>query len=95
MYFIVTKPMHVFFHILINFMYPYIFKNYRFSMVAYFSHHLSENYVDLSDLFVVLSVNYVDLSDLFVVLSVIYVDLSDHCPIIVSTCQKYIITTNS
>ena len=34
-------------------------------MVAYFSHHLSDNYVDLSDL-------YVDLSDLYVDLSFIH-----------------------
>ena len=49
------------------------------NMVAYFCHHLSDNYVDLSDLYVVrnmvayfchhLSDNYVDLSDLYVVLS--------------------------
>ena len=41
------------------------------SMVAYFCHHLSDNYVDLSD-------NYVDLSDLYVDLSAIYVNMSDH-----------------
>ena len=45
----------------------------------------SYNYVDFSDLYVMvayfchhLSDNYVDLSDLYVDLSVIYVDLSDH-----------------
>ena len=38
-------------------------------MVAYFCHHLSDNYVDLSD-------NYVDLSDLYIGLLVLYVDLS-------------------
>ena len=38
------------------------------SMVAYFCHHLSDNYVDLSD-------RDVDLS-------VIYVDLSDHCRLV-------------
>ena len=32
-------------------------------MVAYFCHHLSDNYVDLSDHYVDLSENYVDLSD--------------------------------
>ena len=42
---------------------------YVSSMVAYFCHHLSDNYVDLSD-------NYVDLSDLYVDLSDLYVDLS-------------------
>ena len=36
------------------------------AMVAYFCHHLSDNYVDLSDLCVVLSDLYVDLSDLYV-----------------------------
>ena len=40
-------------------------------MVAYFCHHLSDNYVDLSD-------NYVDLSDLYVDLSDHYVDLSEN-----------------
>ena len=39
------------------------------AMVAYFCHHLSDNYVDLSDLCVVLSDLYVDLSDLYVDLS--------------------------
>ena len=57
------------------------------SLVAYFCHHLSDNYVDLSDLYVVLLDLYVDLSDLYVVLldlyvdfsvTCIYVDLSDH-----------------
>ena len=38
---------------------------YARTMVAYFCHHMSDNYVALSDV-------YVDLS-------VIYVDLSDHC----------------
>ena len=32
------------------------------SMVAYFCHHLSDNFVDFSDLYVDLSVIYVDLS---------------------------------
>ena len=41
-------------------------------MEAYFCHHLSENYVDLSDLYVVLSDLYVDLSDLYVDLSLIH-----------------------
>ena len=41
------------------------------SMVAYFCHHLSDNYVDLSVLCVVLSDLYVDLSDLYVDLSLI------------------------
>ena len=40
-------------------------------MVAYFCHHLSDNYVDLS-------ANYVDLSDLYVDLSDHYVDLSEN-----------------
>ena len=40
-----------------------------YAMVAYFCHHLSDNYVDLSD-------NHVDLSDLYVDLSDLYVDLS-------------------
>ena len=35
--------------------------------VAYFCHHLSDNYVDLSD-------NYVNLSDLYVDMSDLYVD---------------------
>ena len=55
-----------------------------FSMVAYFCHHLSdnyvnlsENYVDLSDLYVDLSDHYVDLSENYVDLSENYVDLSD------------------
>ena len=39
---------------------------YNFRMVAYFCHHLSDNYVALSDLYLVLSVLYVDLSDLYV-----------------------------
>ena len=38
-------------------------------MVAYFCHHLSDNYVDFSDLYVDLSVIYVDLSDHYVDLS--------------------------
>ena len=38
-------------------------------MVAYFCHHLSDNYVDFLDLYVDLSVNYVDLSDHYVELS--------------------------
>ena len=38
-------------------------------MVAYFCLHLSDNYFDLSDLFVVLSDHYVDLSGLYVDLS--------------------------
>ena len=42
-----------------------------FSMVAYFCHYLSDNYVDLSD-------NYVDLSDFYVDLSDLYVDLSEN-----------------
>ena len=42
------------------------------SMVAYFCHHLSDNYVDLSDRYVVLSDIYVDLSDLYVDLSLIH-----------------------
>ena len=46
-------------------------------MVAYFCHHLSDNYIDLSDLlYVVLSDLYVDLLDLYVDLSDLYVDLS-------------------
>ena len=36
------------------------------SMVAYFCHHLSNNYVGLSDLYFVLSDLYFDLSDLYV-----------------------------
>ena len=35
-------------------------------MVAYFCHHLSYNYIDLSDLYVDLLVIYVDLSDKYV-----------------------------
>ena len=46
-------------------------------MVAYFCHHLSDNYVDLSDNYVDLSDLNVDLSDLYVDLSVIYVVFSD------------------
>ena len=38
-------------------------------VVAYFVHHVSDNYVDSSDLYVVLSDLYVDLSDLHVVSS--------------------------
>ena len=45
--------------------------NITLLMVAYFCHHLSDNYVDLSD-------NYVDLSDLYVDLSDHYVDLSEN-----------------
>ena len=33
------------------------------TMVAYFCHHLSDNYVDLSDNYVDLSDHYVDLSE--------------------------------
>ena len=40
-------------------------------MVAYFCHHLSDNYLDLSGLYVDLSGLYVDLSDLYVDLSLI------------------------
>ena len=47
----------------------------RISMVAYFCHHMSDNYVDLSD-------NYIDLSDLYVDLSDHYVDLSDNFVVI-------------
>ena len=36
-----------------------------YSMVAYFCHQLSDNYVDLLDLYVVLSYLYVVFSDLF------------------------------
>jgi hypothetical protein len=46
-------------------------------MVAYFCPYLSDNYVDLPDLFVDLSDNYVDLPDLFVDMSDNNVDLSD------------------
>ena len=46
-------------------------KDYYSRMVAYFCHHLSDNYVDLSD-------NYVDLSDLYVDLSDHYVDLLEN-----------------
>ena len=42
------------------------------SMVAYFCHHLSDNYVDLSHIYVDLSDLYVDLSDLYVDLSLIH-----------------------
>ena len=46
-------------------------------VVAYFCHHLSDNYVDLSDNYHVdLSDNYVDLSDPFVDWFDHYVDLS-------------------
>ena len=38
-------------------------------MVAYFCHHLSDNYVDLSDYYVDLSEHYVDLSENYVALS--------------------------
>ena len=41
-------------------------------MVAYFCHHLSYNYVDLSDLNAILSDLYVDLSDLYVEFSRIH-----------------------
>ena len=41
-------------------------------IVAYFWHHLSDNYVDFLDLNVVLSDLYVDLSDLYVDLSLIH-----------------------
>ena len=47
-------------------------------MVAYFCHHLSDNYVDLSDNYVDLSDLYIDLSDHYVDLSENYVDLSDN-----------------
>ena len=48
----------------------------KYSMVAYFCHHLSDNYVDLSAIYVDLSDFYVDLSDLYVDLPDLYVDLS-------------------
>ena len=35
-------------------------------VVAYFCHHLTDNYFDLSDLYVDLSVNNVDLSDHYI-----------------------------
>ena len=41
-------------------------------MVAYFCHHQSDNYVDLSDLYFVLTDLNVDLSDLYVDLSLIH-----------------------
>ena len=41
------------------------------SIMAYFCHHLSDNYADLSDTYVVLSDTYVDLSDTYVDLSLI------------------------
>ena len=41
-------------------------------MVAYFCHHLSDNYVDLSGLYVVLSDLYVDWSDHYVDMSFIH-----------------------
>ena len=39
---------------------------------AYFCHHSSDNYVDLSDLYVVLSDLYIEWSDLYVDLSIIH-----------------------
>ena len=36
---------------------------YARTMVAYFCHHMSDNYVALSDVYVDLSVIYVDLSE--------------------------------
>ena len=50
---------------------------------------MSDNYVDLSDVYVNLSDNYVDLSDVYVNLSDNYVDLSD----VMSTCQKNMLST--
>ena len=44
----------------------------RKDMEAYFCHHLSNNYVDLSDLYVVLSDLYVDLSEFYFDLSLIH-----------------------
>ena len=41
-------------------------------MVAYFSHHMSDNYVALSGLYVVLSDLYVVFSDLYVDLPLIH-----------------------
>ena len=50
----------------------YLYILYYQIMVAYFCHHLSDNYVDLSDLDVALSDLHVDLSDLYVDLSLIF-----------------------
>ena len=52
-----------------------------FDMVAYFCHHVSDNYGDLSDLFVVLLNLYVDRQVDIIVwrrFFIYYVDLSDH-----------------
>ena len=40
-------------------------------MMAFFYHHLKDNYAELSDIYVVLFNLYVDLSDLYVDLSLI------------------------
>ena len=67
-------------------------------MVAYFCHHLSGNYVDLSYL-------YVHLSDLYIDLSLIHLSCQIYilscqllmltCQGIMSTCQKNVFTTSS
>ena len=57
-----------------------------FNMVAYSCHHLSDNYVDLSDLYADLSVIDVDLSDNSVYLSDLYVDFWGH---FVDLSEKY------
>lgn len=54
-------------------------------MVAYFSHHLSDSYFDLSDLYSDFSDNYYKLSDLFVDLSCIYMVKRDHAQFLPSS----------
>ena len=47
------------------------------SMVAYFCHHLWDDYVDLSGHYIDLSGQYIDLSGHYIDLSGHYVDLSE------------------
>ena len=50
-------------------------------MVAYFCHHLLDNYVDSSDLYVVLLDLYVVLPDLYVDLPIIHLLENKSCPV--------------
>lgn len=61
-------------------------------MVAYFSHHLSDSYFDLSDLYSDFSDNYYKLSDLFVDLSCIYMVKRDHAQFLPSSWQHIFLT---
>ena len=69
-------------------------KKYCIFMVAYFCHHLSDNYVDLLDLCVILSDLYVELSDLHVDLSIIILLENKSLKMFPSPVNAIQVTTN-